>query len=50
MAGFALLESEEGTANGLSENSYGLGFAPGIFFGKVSEIIIPVTIAWLMWL
>jgi MFS family permease len=46
MAGYALDESEEGTANGLSEDSYGLGFAPGIFFGKVSEIIIPVTISW----
>jgi hypothetical protein len=48
MAGFALDESEEGTANGLSEDSYGLGVAPGIFFGKVSEIIIPVTIAWIV--
>jgi MFS family permease len=46
MAGFALDESDQGTANGLSEESYGLGVAPGIFFGKVSEIIIPVTAAW----
>jgi uncharacterized membrane protein len=48
MVGFALDESEEDTANELSENSYGLGVALGIFFGKVSEVIITATIAWIV--
>jgi hypothetical protein len=48
MVGFALDESDMAVANGLSEESYGFGLAPGIFFGKVSEIIMAVLPAWLL--